>query len=93
MPLRPFFAATGTLLYLMAFVFTGQGLRELQNGGAIGDTRLVGAPHVDLLGMYPSVETLAGQGVLVALFALACWVTFVTPRLRSRQDQRKSPGA
>ena len=81
-PLRPFFAATGMLLYLMAFVFAGQGMRELQEGGVVPDTPLVGAPHIDALGIYPSVETLMGQWLLLGLFVLARWRTFVTPRPR-----------
>ena len=34
-PLRPFFSVTSVLLYYMAFVFMGTGIRELQEGNAI----------------------------------------------------------
>ena len=34
-PLRPFFAVTSVLLYYMAFVFMGKGIRELQEGGVV----------------------------------------------------------
>lgn len=87
-PLRPFFAATGVLLYLMAFVFIGQGVRELQEAGVVRDTVLAGAPHLDVLGIYPSVETLMGQWVLLGLFGLACWRSFATPRLAARRKSR-----
>lgn len=80
LPLRQFFAVTGTLLYAMAFVFMGKGLRELQEGGALRSTPIAGWPTIDALGVYPSLETLAGQLVLVALFAFACWHTFARPR-------------
>jgi high-affinity iron transporter len=80
LPLRKFFAVTGTLLYAMAFVFMGKGLRELQEGGALGSTPIAGWPTIDALGVYPSVETLAGQLLLVALFAFACWHTFMRSR-------------
>jgi high-affinity iron transporter len=86
LPLRQFFGVTGTLLYAMAFVFMGKGLRELQEGGVLRSTPIQGWPTIDALGIYPSVETLAGQMVLVALFAFACWYTFLrgaTPSLRS----------
>lgn len=86
-PLRAFFAGTGALLYLMAFVFTGNGLRELQEGGAIETTTLAGWPSIPLLGIHPSVETLAGQWVLVGLFLLACGHTFITPRWRRRKSR------
>jgi high-affinity iron transporter len=75
-PLRPFFAVTSVLLYYMAFVFMGKGIRELQEGGVVGITVLNGWPHVDAMGIFPSVETLTGQFVLVALFAFALLKTF-----------------
>lgn len=86
MPLRPFFAATGGLLYLMAFVFVGKGVRELQEGAVVGVTPVHGVPTIDALGVYPSVETLVGQWLLLGLFALACWSTFVAPRLSAHRD-------
>jgi high-affinity iron transporter len=75
-PLRPFFAVTSVLLYYMAFVFMGKGIRELQEGGVMGITVLPGWPHVDAMGIFPSVETLLGQLVLVVLFTFALLRTF-----------------
>src|SRR6185436_2028794 len=37
-PVRPFFAATGVLLYVLAFKFAGSGIRELQEAGWISAT-------------------------------------------------------
>jgi high-affinity iron transporter len=70
-PLRPFFAVTSAFLYYMAFVFAGEGIRELQEGNVVSVTLIPGGPHVEALGIYPSVETLAAQGVLVALLIFA----------------------
>ena len=75
-PLRPFFAVTSALLYYMAFVFMGKGIRELQEGNVVPITVLPGWPHVDAMGIFPSVETLLGQLVLVLLFAFALLKTF-----------------
>ncbi|NUQ12597.1 MAG: FTR1 family iron permease, partial [Gemmatimonadaceae bacterium] len=75
-PLRPFFAVTSVLLYYMAFVFMGKGIRELQEGGVVGITVLPGWPHVDAMGIFPSVETLLAQALLVVLFAFALLKTF-----------------
>lgn len=75
-PLRPFFGVTSVLLYYMAFVFMGKGLRELQEGNAIPITVLPGWPHIDAMGIYPSVETLLGQFVLLVLFVFALVKTF-----------------
>lgn len=75
-PLRPFFTVTSALLYYMAFVFAGKGVRELQEGGAVPITLLSGFPHVEMMGIFPSVETLLAQFVLLALFAFALAKTF-----------------
>jgi hypothetical protein len=75
-PLRPFFAVTSVLLYYMAFVFMGKGIRELQEGGVVGITVLPGWPHVDAMGIFPSVETLLAQALLLVLFAFALLKTF-----------------
>jgi high-affinity iron transporter len=74
-PLRPFFGATSVLLYYMAFVFTGKGIRELQEGNAIPAT-FIHFPTVDWLGMYPTWETLLAQLVMLLLFAFAVLKTF-----------------
>ncbi len=75
-PLRPFFAVTSVLLYYMAFVFMGKGIRELQEVNAFPMTVLRGFPHVDAMGIYPTVETMLGQALLVLLFVGALAKTF-----------------
>jgi high-affinity iron transporter len=75
-PLRPFFAVTSTLLYFMAFVFMGKGIRELQEGNAMPVTILPGFPQIDALGIYPTVETVLAQLVLLVLFIFALAKTF-----------------
>jgi high-affinity iron transporter len=83
LPLRPFFAITSAFLYYTAFVFAGKGIAELQAGGVVGTTVLPGWPRMPALGIYPTVESLLAQAVLVglALFALV-WIFGVT---RSRE--------
>jgi high-affinity iron transporter len=74
LPLRPFFLATSAVLAVLAFSFAGSGIKELQEGGVIPITPVNGIGAVDLLGIYPSVETLSAQGAaLVAMVALAVY--------------------
>ncbi len=75
-PLRPFFAGTSVLLYYMAFVFMGKGIRELQEGNIVPITTIPGIPQVQWLGLFNTVETLLGQFVLVLLFLFALVKTF-----------------
>ena len=75
-PMRPFFTVTSLLLYYMAFVFAGRGIRELQEGNVVSMTYVPHVPHVDWLGLFPTAETLAAQGLLIALFVFALVKTF-----------------
>jgi high-affinity iron transporter len=75
-PLRPFFAVTSVLLYYMALVFAGKGIHELQEVSAAPTTVLHGFPHVEAMGIFPTMETLAAQLLLVALFIVALVKTF-----------------
>ncbi len=70
-PMRPFFAVTSAMLYYMAFVFAGKGVAAFQEGGMIGTTVLEWAPRIPVFGIYPTVESLALQGVLVVLLIFA----------------------
>ena len=75
-PLRPFFSVTSVLLYYMAFVFTGKGIKELQEGNAVPISTIHGFPTVEALGLYPTWQTLLAQMVLLALFVFAVAKTF-----------------
>jgi high-affinity iron transporter len=75
-PLRPFFAVTSGLLYWMALVFAGKGIKELQEGGVMTRTPIAGFPFVDPIGLYPTVETLLAQVLLIGLLLFALWRTF-----------------
>jgi high-affinity iron transporter len=75
-PLRPFFSVTSVLLYFMAFVFMGKGVRELQEGNALPITAIPGFPHSEFLGLYPSWQGVLAQLALLLLFAFAVLKTF-----------------
>jgi high-affinity iron transporter len=74
-PLRLFFGASSALLYLLSFVFAGEGVKDLQAVGWISETQVPGMPQLPILGIYPTMETLLAQGVLVvALIAALLWL-------------------
>ena len=66
LPMRPFFKATGFLLFAMAVVFAGNGVFELQSAGFIkvSPVAWVGS-GIPALGLHPNVQTLVIQGFLV----------------------------
>ncbi len=91
LPLKPFFGVTSAFLYYMAFVFAGQGVAELQEGGLLPATPLAWAPRVPALGIYPTLESLAAQGVLlILLLAALVWTFVIGPRRLYLHDVQHS---
>ncbi len=70
LPLGLFFGGTAILLFAMAFVFTGQGILELQVSSLIQTTRFEGWPMVSWLGIFPTRETVLGQAAVLSLLPL-----------------------
>jgi high-affinity iron transporter len=73
MPMKAFFAVTGALLYYMAFVFAGKGIAELQEAQVVGTTVISALLwlRVPFLGIYPTLQSLVLQGVLLVLLIVA----------------------
>lgn len=84
LPIRPFFIGTSVLMYIMAIAFAGGGIKELQEGDVISVTPVSFIGTVDILGIYPTMETLAPQILLVALAVLACFYYSRRPAAKQR---------
>ena len=67
LPLGVFFAGTAVLLYSLAVIFAGNGVLELQEARWIVPTPLAWGPTIPWLGIFPTVETLAAQGLVLVL--------------------------
>ncbi|HEX5646000.1 MAG TPA: cytochrome c/FTR1 family iron permease [Nitrospira sp.] len=72
LPIGPFFAIASSLLAIMAVIFVGNGMAALQEAGVLDVTRIrfVSFP---LLGIYPTVQTLVPQALILALIAVGLW--------------------
>jgi high-affinity iron transporter len=82
-PLKYFFGATGTLLYILAFIFAGNGIKELQAAQWLPTTPLNAPAPIPMLGIYPTVETLAAQGLMLFAFvATSFWMAQERKRTR-----------
>ncbi|HZH80615.1 MAG TPA: FTR1 family protein, partial [Gemmatimonadales bacterium] len=89
-PLKPFFAVTSGMLYYMAFVFAGKGIADLQESGLLRTTVVEWGPRVPVLGIYPTVQSLSVQLLLIVLLLIAV-VWLQRDRFsRSGQDRRPS---
>lgn len=74
-PLGPFFAMTSILLYYLAFSFAGRGILEIQEAGWVSTTQIA-FPTIHFLGIYPSIEGLILQGLLLLAAVGAGLYTF-----------------
>nr|WP_315104039.1 FTR1 family protein [uncultured Catonella sp.] len=73
-PLRPFFTATSILMFIMSISFLGAGIKELIEGDVIVMTSpewlaalIPATEFLDVLGIYPILETLIPQLILLAI--------------------------
>jgi len=77
-PLKYFFSVTSVFLYLLSFILLGKGIKELQEAGIVGVTPVEYVPHIDMLGLYPTLETSIPQALLLAAFVFALvWLEYV----------------
>jgi high-affinity iron transporter len=83
LPMRQFFFVTGGLLYYLAIVFAGKGVAALQAAGWVRTTTIAWVPRIDVIGLYPTAETLAAQGALLLCVGYALFVTL----RRARRDE------
>ena len=71
-PIGPFFKVTSAFMFILAVTFLGGGLKELQEADVISTSVIeaVLVPSIDLLGLYPTYETIVPQ-ILLILAAVA----------------------
>lgn len=83
LPLRQFFTATSALMFLLCLSFMGKGVFELQEAGVIGRTVIswMNGFTVDILGVYPRVETIVPQIILLI-------ITVITVVINKRNNKK-----
>ena len=71
-PIGPFFKVTSAFMFALAVTFLGGGLKELQEADVIPTSVIesIPVPSIDLLGIYPTYETVVPQ-ILLILAAVA----------------------
>lgn len=74
LPIRLFFTATAGLLFFLAVSFAGRGVLELQEGKILPITPVDLLPRIEWLGLFPTVESLGAQALLVVpMVAALLW--------------------
>jgi len=82
LPIGKFFAYSSALIAVLAVVLIGKGSAALQEAGYLPITPWPGFPRSDLLGLYPTHETILAQLAMIALLALGfIWNRRTTARV------------
>ena len=66
LPIGKFFAYSSALIAVLAVVLAGKGVAAIQETGLLGVTPLAGAPRIEILGIYPTLEGVAAQAATLA---------------------------
>lgn len=69
-PIHKFFAVATVLIYVLAFKIIGGSLHTLQLRDKVSTTIVDGLPVVNIIGFYPTVETMIGQAILLMLVVI-----------------------
>ena len=70
LPIGQFFRYSAILIAILAVILIGKGVGALQEAGSLGITPVAGVPRITALGLYPTVESLAGQLAMVAALTI-----------------------
>lgn len=71
-PIRKLFGVSSVIMLFLAFVLTGKGFHSFQETGALSVTASTSLIRFDLIGLYPTWETLSSQLIVFAI-ALGLW--------------------
>lgn len=69
LPLTKLFQACSWTMMVLAVILAGKGIHSLQEAGFVGVNTFPASIRIDLIGLYPSFQTVCAQLLVVALFA------------------------
>ena len=70
LPIGKFFNYSSWLLAILTVVLAGKGIAALQEAGTIDIAPLAAVPRVSLIGLFPTVQTIAAQLLMVAALVI-----------------------
>lgn len=85
LPLTQFFAISGGLLLVLSFTLVGNGMKALQEAGTLPITRIPWMPSFELLGIYPTVETITAQFFIVSGILLVFSIKLHQENIRRKE--------
>lgn len=73
LPVGKFFAYSSALIAVLCVVLAGKGVSALQEAGWLPISPLAGLIRIDVLGLYPTIQTIAAQIAMAALLLIGFW--------------------
>ena len=64
LPIAKFFRYSSWLMAVLTVILAGKGFAALQEAGIVGIAPLAGVPRVELVGLFPTLQTIAAQVVM-----------------------------
>lgn len=89
LPISQFFAVSSALVAVLAVVLIGKGVAALQEAGML-DVTPVATPSIDLLGIYPSLQTILAQLFVLVIVAGSVMMNY---RMNGKDRGQASPSA
>jgi high-affinity iron transporter len=75
LPITQFFSWSSILIAILAVVLAGKGIAGLQEAGVLGVRPLDSVPRVDILGLFPTVQTVLAQIAAIGILAAGFWLS------------------
>ena len=92
LPISQFFSLSAILVAILAVVLTGKGIAGLQEAGLIGMWLLGGFPRIEVLGVYPTVESVLAQILTLIVLLSGFWYTNRTAAANIAAGNKPRPG-
>jgi high-affinity iron transporter len=70
LPISTFFKYSSWLMAVLTVVLAGKGFSALQEAGIVGIAPVATIPRVEVVGLFPTVQTIAAQVLMIALLVL-----------------------
>jgi len=74
LPITQFFSWSAILIAILAIVLAGKGVAGLQEAGILGVVPLPGVPRIQMLGLFPTTETVLAQLLALAILIAGFWL-------------------
>lgn len=87
MPIGKFFSITSVLIAVLAVILVGKGVSALQEAGWVGVSP-IGFPRIELLGIYPTLQTVSSQALVLAVALAGFGFNFLKSRKARTENAR-----